>query len=331
MMLDNRRVLIFLLTQFVFFHGKALSQSIRLSEEIKNIRQLQNESLAPSTPTSVENSIQKDVESSLASELDKLEDVENESNLTLTSPPIESPTLESSAPSPAPPPKESPSPTPKSDVKIISISPPPVSLAPTVLVAKSSPPSSDDTEGPMNSVTELTTKTKSVAPTPSITTQAPTRKKKHKGKDEKTETPPPKKEGEDDDWFHDDTVEETGKTVDENVTIDTVNQVNITNMTMQELVIYEAEQNEQLVIIASAALLSLLLMVFTASQVKDNPNGLWAGCCRLLVLIFAFFCKIIFLPCYLICCRCGRQRERDRSQAVPISDDYRHDLDLEMT
>lgn len=138
----------------------------------------------------------------------------------------------------------------------------------------------------------------------------------------------------DDDWFDD----KTDRDIDDKSDTDDIspNKSSLTtaNMTMPEKVIYEVEQNENLVIAAGASLLSLLLMVFTAFQVKENPNGLWAGCCRLLVLIFAFFCKIIFLPCYLICCRCGRQRERERSHAVPASEIYHGmagDRDLELT
>lgn len=182
--------------------------------------------------------------------------------------------------------------------------------------------------------------TSPVFPTYSILTLSPTAKKI-------ITTPPPvaiqpgistEPEKDDDDWFNDDRQDHGG---DDSVSGDSshvegLNPVNITNMTLSELAVYEVEQNETMIIVASSLLGTLLLMVFTAYQVKENPTGLWAGCCRLLVMVFAFLCKIIFLPCYLICCRCGRQRDRANSQKVPVNEDYRgmgvdHDLNMELT
>eukprot|EP00586_Coscinodiscus_wailesii_P018206 CAMPEP_0172518214 /NCGR_PEP_ID=MMETSP1066-20121228/290683_1 /TAXON_ID=671091 /ORGANISM="Coscinodiscus wailesii, Strain CCMP2513" /LENGTH=363 /DNA_ID=CAMNT_0013300551 /DNA_START=160 /DNA_END=1248 /DNA_ORIENTATION=- len=89
--------------------------------------------------------------------------------------------------------------------------------------------------------------------------------------------PPPKEDDESDDWFDDNVDRDNDDDLD-HVDDDLLPQeqkVNITNMTIEELIIYEVEEHEDWVIAGAAMFASLLLMVFTAYQVKDNPNGLW--------------------------------------------------------
>jgi hypothetical protein len=47
----------------------------------------------------------------------------------------------------------------------------------------------------------------------------------------------------------------------------------------------------------------LFCMIYTAYQVSDNPDGIYASCCRLSVAVVIYVIRGILTPCRAICCR----------------------------
>jgi len=131
-------------------------------------------------------------------------------------------------------------------------------------------------------------------------------------------------------WFNDESDQPNkGATVEPVVTEEAVD---FYDMTLFEKAIYEVDLHQSALIAALVVGLSLFLMAFTASQVRNNPNGFWAGCCRLSILTVGFCCKLVLLPCYLVCCRFGQPDNMDYIYTEEyLSEDYKNDLELELT
>jgi hypothetical protein len=47
----------------------------------------------------------------------------------------------------------------------------------------------------------------------------------------------------------------------------------------------------------------LFCMIYTAYQVSDNPDGIYASCCRLSVAVVIYVIRGILTPCRAVCCR----------------------------
>ena len=62
----------------------------------------------------------------------------------------------------------------------------------------------------------------------------------------------------------------------------------------------------------------------TASCALNNPDGLCAGCCRLILTLFHCICHVLCLPCR-VCCGCGSKREDARQGATLVG---RSDLEF---
>ena len=76
-------------------------------------------------------------------------------------------------------------------------------------------------------------------------------------------------------WFNDESDQPNkGATVEPVVTEEAVD---FYDMTLFEKAIYEVDLHQSALIAALVVGLSLFLMAFTASQVRNNPNGFWAG------------------------------------------------------
>ena len=78
---------------------------------------------------------------------------------------------------------------------------------------------------------------------------------------------------------------------------------------------------DQRVKVAVGVLLGLgvTLALITASCALNNPDGLCAGCCRLMLKLISCICHILCLPCR-ICCGGKRQEERQGATLVGRSD-----------
>lgn len=70
--------------------------------------------------------------------------------------------------------------------------------------------------------------------------------------------------------------------------------------------------------------LSITLALITASCALNNPDGLCAGCCRLILTLFHCIGHVLCLPCR-VCCGCGSKREDARQGATLVG---RSDLEF---
>ena len=70
--------------------------------------------------------------------------------------------------------------------------------------------------------------------------------------------------------------------------------------------------------------LGITLALITASCALNNPDGLCAGCCRLILTLFHCICHVLCLPCR-VCCGCGSKREDARQGATLVG---RSDLEF---
>ena len=82
-----------------------------------------------------------------------------------------------------------------------------------------------------------------------------------------------------------------------------------------------AVAHDQRVKVAVGVLLGLgaTLALVTASCALNNPDGLCAGCCRLILKLFSCICHILCLPCR-VCCGSKRQEDRQGATLVGRSD-----------
>ena len=65
----------------------------------------------------------------------------------------------------------------------------------------------------------------------------------------------------------------------------------------------EDESHTLKVMAISMIVAMLIFMIFTAYQVSENPDGVYASCCRLSVTVVACMLKGLLTPCRLICCK----------------------------
>ena len=73
----------------------------------------------------------------------------------------------------------------------------------------------------------------------------------------------------------------------------------------QELIDHEKEEEEDLHEVEKVAkeaggigfLLALLAMVFTAYQMSENPDGIYASICRLAITVIGCGVKLVLMPC----------------------------------
>ena len=70
--------------------------------------------------------------------------------------------------------------------------------------------------------------------------------------------------------------------------------------------------------------LGITLALITASCALNNPDGLCAGCCRLILTLFHCIGHVLCLPCR-VCCGCGSKREDARQGATLVG---RSDLEF---
>ena len=70
--------------------------------------------------------------------------------------------------------------------------------------------------------------------------------------------------------------------------------------------------------------LGITLALVTASCALNNPDGLCAGCCRLILTLFHCIGHVLCLPCR-VCCGCGSKREDARQGATLVG---RSDLEF---
>jgi len=71
----------------------------------------------------------------------------------------------------------------------------------------------------------------------------------------------------------------------------------------------------------------LLLMVATAHQMMNNPDGICAGICRLAVTCTCFILKTLCLPCRMICGG-GSSAQQHARMGMTEGTAYSHDLEL---
>mmetsp|Transcript_20258 Transcript_20258/g.31295 ORF Transcript_20258/g.31295 Transcript_20258/m.31295 type:complete len:153 (-) Transcript_20258:2826-3284(-) len=86
-----------------------------------------------------------------------------------------------------------------------------------------------------------------------------------------------------------------------------------------------------LIVVGTLGGAALLLMVATAQQMMENPDGCWASCCRCAIIPICCIFRTVCFPCRMICgCSGGDRKQYDNMRGEPNT--YRqHDLDLEMT
>mmetsp|Transcript_1353 Transcript_1353/g.2445 ORF Transcript_1353/g.2445 Transcript_1353/m.2445 type:complete len:354 (-) Transcript_1353:4339-5400(-) len=84
----------------------------------------------------------------------------------------------------------------------------------------------------------------------------------------------------------------------------------------------EQVAKDQRVRIAVGVLLGfgVVLALMTASCALNNPDGLCAGCCRLLLRCISCFFRVLCLPCRYACCGAGRDEDRHGATLVGRSD-----------
>lgn len=76
----------------------------------------------------------------------------------------------------------------------------------------------------------------------------------------------------------------------------------------------------------------ILLMIFTAYQMKENPHGLCAGICNLSMMVVTLVFKVVCLPCRFVCNRNYHGHEEIAVNRMIYSDQALHnDLTLELT
>lgn len=76
----------------------------------------------------------------------------------------------------------------------------------------------------------------------------------------------------------------------------------------------------------------VILMIFTAKQMKDNPHGICAGICNISILLATILIKMICLPCRFMMNRHYQGREEVAVNRMIYSDRNMHnDLRLELT
>jgi len=66
---------------------------------------------------------------------------------------------------------------------------------------------------------------------------------------------------------------------------------------------YQSSSGNSNVVIGWLITVSILGMIFTAYQMAENPDGVYASFCRLLITISACLLKAVTLPCRLIFCK----------------------------
>jgi len=89
----------------------------------------------------------------------------------------------------------------------------------------------------------------------------------------------------------------------------------------------EMEYDHNVQVVAGVLLgVFMLLLLVTAHQVMNNPDGLCAGCCRLTNQCICCFIRIFCLPCRAICCKDDQSRSR-RTHA-PMRTPFPTDLEL---
>merc|ERR1712032_581482 len=73
----------------------------------------------------------------------------------------------------------------------------------------------------------------------------------------------------------------------------------------------EMEKDHNVQVIGGVLLgVFLVLLLVTAHQAMNNPDGLCAGCCRLTNQCICCFIRVLCLPCRAICCKDDQSRSR---------------------
>ena len=73
--------------------------------------------------------------------------------------------------------------------------------------------------------------------------------------------------------------------------------------------------------------LTLVILLVTAHLVMNHPDGLCAGCCRLVLKVICCFTRTLCLPCRAICCK-GSEQSSGRRTHQPMRTPFPTDLEL---
>eukprot|EP00569_Conticribra_weissflogii_P004113 CAMPEP_0171328842 /NCGR_PEP_ID=MMETSP0878-20121228/878_1 /TAXON_ID=67004 /ORGANISM="Thalassiosira weissflogii, Strain CCMP1336" /LENGTH=447 /DNA_ID=CAMNT_0011828723 /DNA_START=13 /DNA_END=1356 /DNA_ORIENTATION=+ len=88
----------------------------------------------------------------------------------------------------------------------------------------------------------------------------------------------------------------------------------------------EKDKNVQVVAGVLVAVFVVLWLV-TAHQVMENPDGLCAGFCRLILKLICCIIRVLCLPCRYLCCK-GSDQTRSRRTHSPMRSEFPTDLEL---
>jgi len=86
-----------------------------------------------------------------------------------------------------------------------------------------------------------------------------------------------------------------------------------------DLILQEIQQEErkELTLGGFGFLVAVALMIFTAWQMSDNPDGIYATMCRLIITIIGLFLRIVLTPCRS--CLGGHHSNRHYAGHMPVS------------
>eukprot|EP01082_Thalassiosira_pseudonana_P014127 g12039.t1 g12039 contig6:1095057-1096237(+) len=88
----------------------------------------------------------------------------------------------------------------------------------------------------------------------------------------------------------------------------------------------ETDKNVQ-VVAGSLTAVFILLWLLTAHQTMENPDGICAGFCRLILKLITCIVRVLCLPCRFLCCK-GSDQTRSRRTHAPMRAPFPNDLEL---
>jgi len=96
-----------------------------------------------------------------------------------------------------------------------------------------------------------------------------------------------------------------------------------------ELEAYEKDKRVRVVAIVMSSILVFALLL-TAQQALNNPDGLCASICRLLIKLLGCICRLVCLPCTLCCgSRAGHVRgTQHKPMSIPESEFRANEMDM---
>ena len=91
----------------------------------------------------------------------------------------------------------------------------------------------------------------------------------------------------------------------------------------EEAIEVEAEEKAAKKVGGWAVVIAIFGMIFTAWQVSENPDGVFASVCRLSITICVFFLKVLLLPCKFLCGKGAGGGHHPISSAPDYREPYR--------